>query len=186
MNNSGRGMVGSLRWSSGKKRAIQWPHPQVGQDGAAKPNQGYRSTASQKQGRIVPRNSGDNPLYPDDRSQIQPSELSYDKPGKEPANPEVVPQEDPKEATTPQSSSIPGRQTPLVWSHAHKIWRNNLISTGSPLGGRSAQSKNYNIPVAWQYPMNVRPDSTPSQRNNPTYVGLVTWVMINSADTTSQ
>ena len=26
---------------SGKKRAIQWPHPQVGQDGAAKPNQGF-------------------------------------------------------------------------------------------------------------------------------------------------
>ena len=55
---------------SGKKRAIQWPHPQVGQDGAAKPNQGHRSTVSRKHGKIVPRNSGDNPLHPDYWSQI--------------------------------------------------------------------------------------------------------------------
>ena len=154
---------------SGKKRAIQWPHPQVGQDGAAKPNQGHRSTASQKQGEIVPRNLGDNPLHSDNRSQIRPYEPSYGKPGMEPANPEVDPQEDPEETITPRSSSTPGRQTPLVWCHAHKTWRNSLINAGPPSVGRSAQSKHNNLPAAWQYPVSVRPDSTLSQRNNPTY-----------------
>ena len=78
---------------------------------------------SQKQGKIVPRNSGKYPLHPDYWSQIRPSELSCDKPGMEPANPQVNPQEDPEEPTTLWSSSTPGRQTPLVRSHAHKTWQ---------------------------------------------------------------
>ena len=103
----------------------------------------------------------------------------------EPANPNVVPKEVPEDPTTPRSSSTPGRQTPLVWSHTHKKWRNSLTTAGPPSGGRSAQIKHKNIPAAWQYPVSVMSDSTPSQRNNPTYGRLVTWVMINSADATS-
>ena len=141
---------------------------------------------SQKQGKIVPRNSGKYPLHPDYWSQIRPSELSCDKPGMEPANPQVDPQEDPEEPTTLRSSSTPGRQTPLVRSHAHKTWQNSPTNAGPPSGVRSAQIKHNNIPAAWQYLVSVRPDSTPSQRNNPLYGRLVNGVMINYVEATSR